>query len=84
MTHDKIKAVAEGLTAAQRTALTSDGCALRSMGPKGYDTFIISVAYGRSAKVLHKAGLATLPFAPQILTPLGLAVRAYLQQETQP
>lgn len=74
------KATAARLTVAQRKALTS-GHPLPSMGPYGYDTFILGFEHGRSAKALHHMGLATLPFAPQILTPLGLAVRTELEKD---
>lgn len=73
------KVIAASLSEAQKLAL-SGGHPLPSMGPAGYDTFIVGFEHGRSAKALHGLGLATLPFAPQILTPLGMAVRTELEK----
>ncbi len=75
-------AIAAGLTKAQREAITSEGYALPSMGPFGYDSIVIGFEHGRSAKALHRLGLAQLPWSPQVLTPIGLAVRAALHDDT--
>jgi hypothetical protein len=72
--------IAAKLTEAQREAVLA-GYPIPSMGTNGYDTFMLPFEYGRSAKALHRLGLAALPFAPQMLTPLGLAVRAVLQEK---
>lgn len=82
MTHKAgIEQIARGLSPAMRDALVDDRHPIPSMGPHGYDSFILGFKHGRSAKALHARGLATLPFAPQILTPLGLAVRAHLREQ---
>ncbi|MEM9085281.1 MAG: hypothetical protein AAGB23_05110 [Pseudomonadota bacterium] len=80
---DEAKRIADGLSEAQRRAVADPkAVSLPSMGPKGYDSFILSFAHGRSAKALYRKGLSTLAWAPSILTPLGLAVRRILQEES--
>ena len=71
--------LAAGLTKAQRAAMVSKSYAIPSMGPHGYDSVMLGFSYGRVAKALHARGLTNTPLAPQILTPLGLRVRALLK-----
>ncbi len=76
---ERAAVIAKGLSEAQRRALTSDGHAIPSMGPHGHDSVMLGFEHGRVAKALYARRLANLPFAPQILTPLGLAVRDHLR-----
>ena len=74
MTPDNIKAIAEGLTAAQRSNLLL------------YAEDHWWCADGRVANGMFRKHLIERPrySGRADFTPLGLAVRAYLQQETQP
>jgi hypothetical protein len=74
--------VARGLTKAQRDAVACPKAILiPAMGLNGHDTVILGFQHGKSARALHARGLAMLPWAPQILTPLGLAVRKILEND---
>ena len=74
MTTPDPEQIAAGLTKAQRAAIRS-GTFIPSIGPYGYNSFILGGEHGRSAKALHRLGLVHTPFAYQILTRLGLTVR---------
>lgn len=68
---DDVVAIAKGLTKAQRFLVygAASGRVLR-----------YSENYWRVLPGLHKKDLATSSITPSYLTPLGLAVRAYLQE----
>ena len=77
-----IAQIAAKLSKAQRAALSCPmAIPIAAMGPKGHDTVILGFQHAKSAKALHARGLAMLPWAPQMLTPLGQQVRAYLMSD---